>query len=490
MHWPRGLRDRLMPSWARLARTGLTFDRAYCSSSECSPSRACLITGQYSNVNGVPRLLGSGMPTVHTLPNVASVLAAEGYDVYWKGKWHLSFPVGFKGGPPSNEVWSDADIAAFRSKYDMRRWNPPDAGNAAGAYMPSAAADAAARALTLRTTGGGVADNDGRYVSGVLAGTRQAQGYGESALDLIGRLGKTRRAARRPFAIFISLVNPHDITFFPNGWKDAGYHVAELAGLEVELPPNANDDLANKPSIQSAYRQALEAKVPFRDAHDTPVDYVNFYARLHATVEPHIQLLLDALDRHGLTRDAIIFRTADHGELGLSHGLREKAYTAYEEMIHVPLVVSNPVLYPRPAATDALYSHVDLMPTLTELAGGKAVGIGKSVVPVLRDPSRGVQDAVLFAFDDSFLLGDVPGSHIRALRDAQWTYAVYYGSKGGRFEYELYDNAADPGQLRNLTKQPSAQIERQWRRLHHRLVAKMTQADAVPPGFTFAASPS
>ena len=78
MHWPRGLRDRLMPSWARLARTGLTFNRASCSSSECSPSRACLVTAQYSIVNGVPRLLSSGLPTVHSLPNVASVLAADG----------------------------------------------------------------------------------------------------------------------------------------------------------------------------------------------------------------------------------------------------------------------------------------------------------------------------------------------------------------------------------------------------------------------------
>jgi choline-sulfatase len=364
---------------------------------------------------------------VHSLPNVASVLAGEGYDVYWKGKWHLSFPVGFKGGPPSDGVWSHADIAAFRSKYDMRRWNPPDASTAAGAYMPSAAADAAARASTLRTTGGGVADNDGRYVSGILPGTRQAHGFGESALDLIGRLGKTRRAARRPFAIFISLVNPHDIT----------------------------DDLANKPGTKSAYRQALEAKVPFRDAPDTPVNYVNFYARLHATVEPHTQLLLDALERHGLTRDAIIFRTADHGELGLSQAC-EKAYTAYEEMIRVPLVVSNPVLYPRPMTTDALYSSCRPDADAHRFGRGQGGGRWKERGSGLARSEPRRAGCVLFAFDDSFLLGDVPGSHIRALRDARWTYAVYYGSKGGRFEYELYDNAADPGRLSNLTKQPSA----------------------------------
>jgi choline-sulfatase len=297
-----------------------------------------------------------------------------------------------------------------------------------------------------------VADNDGRYVSGILPGTRQAQGFGESALDLICRLGKTRRAARRPFAIFISLVNPHDITFFPNGWKDAGCHVAELAGLKVELPPNANDDLANKPGTQSAYRQALEAKVPFRDAPDTPVNYVNFYARLHATVEPHIQLLLDALERHGLTRDAIIFRTADHGELGLSHGLREKAYTAYEEMIRVPLVVSNLVLDPRPMTTDALYSScrpdVDAHRVGRGQGGGRWKERGSGLAR--SEPRRAGCGAVRFSAWRRARLARPCASRRR------WTYAVYYGSKGGRFEYELYDNAADPGQLSNLTKQPSA----------------------------------
>ena len=64
--------------------------------------------------------------------------------------------------------------------------------------------------------------------------------------------------------------------------------------------------------------------------------------------------LLDALDAHGLTERIIIVRLADHGELGLSHGMREKSYSAYEEMIRVPFVVSNPILFPEPLATDPL----------------------------------------------------------------------------------------------------------------------------------------
>jgi len=187
---------------------------------------------------------------------------------------------------------------------------------------------------------------------------------------------------------------------------------------------------------------------------DAQRDYVNFYAYLHKVVDQRIMTILDALDTHGLTERTIVFRLADHGELGLSHGMREKSYTAYEEMIHIPLVVSNPILYPEPRETQAFYSHLDLLPTLAELAGvpkPASGGIGRSMVPVLCDPSESVQDSVLFSYDDVFgLPAGAAGANLRALRERDWTYAVYFGIDGSGIEYELYDLATDPLQLKNL----------------------------------------
>ena len=69
-------------------------------------------------------------------------------------------------------------------------------------------------------------------------------------------------------------------------------------------------------------------------------------------------------------------RCADHGEMGLSHGgLRQKMFNVYEETINVPLVVSNPVLFPRRRETDALASLVDVLPTL--LAPRRRRGAGR-----------------------------------------------------------------------------------------------------------------
>ena len=162
------------------------------------------------------------------------------------------------------------------------------AGNAAGAYTPSEASDPTARAADLATAGGGNANNDGRYVSGYQSGSKETPGFGISALEQLAELAKTPRAQRKPFAMFVSLVNPHDITFFPDAWQDAGYSLSDATSTVVSLPPNMPDSLQKKPSVQKAYRDALNSKSPFEGAGNTPQNYVNFYAHLHSVVEPQI----------------------------------------------------------------------------------------------------------------------------------------------------------------------------------------------------------
>ena len=67
----------------------------------------------------------------------------------------------------------------------------------------------------------------------------------------------------------------------------------------------------------------------------------------------------------------MIVRFSDHGELGLSHGgLRQKMFNAYEESIRVPLIVSNPLLFPEPTTSDAPVPLVDVVPDAA-LHGGR-----------------------------------------------------------------------------------------------------------------------
>jgi arylsulfatase A-like enzyme len=375
-----------------------------------------------------------------------------------------------------NDNWGANDIAGLAEQFSAFEWNPPDAGTEIGASL-----------YDLSTLGGGIPNNDGRYVAGPsgAAGDDRGQtpGFGQSVLEFLADVGSTPPSERQPFCLFVSLVNPHDVGFFPNGWEEGGYDLADFADLGIELPPNFDDDLSTKPSVQLRFREAVQQRATLVD-DVARLHYVNFYAYLHTVVDRHIMAVLDALDEHGLTEDTIVIRTADHGELGLSHGLREKSYTAYEECIHVPLVVSNPRMYPFPVSTRSFYSHVDLLPTIAELAGvaDPLPGLGRSVVPVLRQPSASVRDAVLFTYDDMFDLSYlVPGGRVRALRTGDWSYAVSFSVDGSCFEYELYDLARDPLQLDNLAfGTPLPAIAARWNALHAELTQAIAAADAFP----------
>src|SRR6516165_6203118 len=92
--------------------------------------------------------------------------------------------------------------------------------------------------------------------------------------------------------------------------------------------------------------------------------------------------------------------------MGLAHGgLRQKNFNFYEESLRVPLVYSNPQLYPEPRSSAALVSHVDLLPTLASLFGAppraRANWQGVDYSSLVLDPSaKPVQDYIVFTYDD------------------------------------------------------------------------------------------
>ena len=281
----------------------------------------------------------------------------------------------------------------------------------------------------------------------------------------------------------MSLVNPHDIGAYPGNlitppaWQQVGYKREDFAHLGIKLPPNYADDLSTKPSIQKLARDNYDKFAPL-DGPEAQEEYINFYAYLHKVVDKHITTVLDTLEETGLMDNTIILRFADHGEGGLSHGFREKAYTAYEEMIHVPLIVHNRRLYPEPLETMAFYDHRGLLPTILDLAGvrdAESYGIGKSIVPVMQDPSKTVQDHTLFSYDDVFFVPPTAPSRsypgdarrrldVRGLFQHGWRRGRTRGARqrgesaGARrsrcppayVEYELYNIQSDPGQMNNL----------------------------------------
>jgi arylsulfatase A-like enzyme len=299
-------------------------------------------------------------------------------------------------------------------------------------------------------------------------------------------------------------VNPHDVGFYPNLHEQVGYQAAEFMRSGIALPSNYTDSLDTKPTIQATFRDVYNAVAPI-NTDQARLEMVNFYAYLHGVVEPEVAKVLDALDEHDLTEHTIVFRFSDHGEQAMSHGMVEKMFTGYEETIHVPLIVSNPVLFPEPARTEAFWSHVDLLPTLAALAEASmqtatdGEPIGTDMTPVLADPGIEPNDNVVFSFDDSYgaaapdtsvggqlapyIAGNIP-SHIRLLRERSWKYAVYFTPDGSAIQYEMYNLDDDAGELTNLAWTPTTgEIDAERQRLHRTLTSELESKGCLPDGF-------
>ncbi len=460
------------PGMDRLKRNGLSFQNAFTSASACSPSRACILTGTYPDQHGVhhtivlpgdaslgPTPAGySQQPLLPTQPNLARMLKTAGYKVVWKGKWHLSLPVN------GTQYWTEADIDYISEAYGFEEWNPNDAGNSIA---------------DIRTLGGGAFNNDGRFVGGDRSPGGLSSPQSQSALEFL----QTYDPADGPFCLVVSIVNPHDVWVAPGFDPRSGYSESDIPRYGLHAPENSYEDLSTKPSAQGLYRFIYDAQTPGMENPDTQRTYVNFYAYLQTIADQHVMNILEELDNNGLTDTTLILRMSDHGEQGMAHGMREKMFSAYDETIHVPLIVSNPELFPVPRETEALVSWVDILPTLASVAGVydqyEYVFRGVDLTPVIDKPETSVQELVHFCFDDGYLPLGVPPL-IRAIRTHDWLYAVYFTANGKQFEYEMYDLQADPQENTNLAGLLRHEV--QLRILHEKLQAKMKSAGTAPSG--------
>lgn len=220
-----------------------------------------------------------------------------------------------------------------------------------------------------------------------------------------------------------------------------------------------------------------------------PLFYCRFYAYLTALVDTYVMKILDAVEAAGLAENTLIIRIADHGEMGMSHGgLRQKDYTAYEEVIRIPMIFSNPKLFPSPVETACPAGLIDVLPTLATLAGlGDELPLwdlqGHDLTQLFTRPDDWVQDHVLFTYDDQLLLPTGEG-HIRCIREADWKFSLYFDSSGqSDNEYEMYDLRNDPTESNNLGVSTPLRYRLQFERLKVKLFATMRRTGTLPPQY-------
>jgi arylsulfatase A-like enzyme len=458
-HFPPRWVERNLPGYSRLQRHGITFDNATCNACMCSPSRSTFMTGYLPAQHGVKYTLESDMsadqyPQIEletSFPNIATVMSAADYTPVYKGKFHCVKAAA------GDENWVPEDVDQF----GWTRWDPPDAG--ADQSSPQA--------------GGGFADNDGRYVN--------AQGDAASGGEGVIEYLESTAAQQQPFCLVASLVNPHDVLFYPSNMVDGGYDDSWLQGY-IERPPTADEKLFSKPSVQQQFLALTQVLGPLKSPQRQR-NYVNFYGNVMRSTDAYLVKILQTLERTGLMDNTVIVRTADHGEMGMAHGgQRQKNFNMYEETLRVPLIYSNPRLWPRPQRSSALVSHVDLLPTFASLFGAPSSALpdtqGVDYSGVVLGRRNAVQDYTVFTYDD-WQSGQKsppypdPPNHIVAIREQRWKFARYYDACGSVApQYEMYDRAKDPYETKNLAA-PNYKRTLAEQAQYQRLLRKLEQVE-------------
>ena len=340
------------PAIQRLADEGVVLNRAYCTNSLCVPSRASILTSQYSHQNQVFTLDDALDPEQ---PHLAHHLQAAGYQTALVGKWHLKTrPGGF----------DHYEVLPGQGRYfdpilrDSRNW-----------------------------------DEGGKAFEGFSADV-----IADRALAWLAQRDKTR-----PFCLMVHFKGTHEPFAYPPRYDSlyAGTDLPEPATLCEPWPAPEGRPFAGQLLEILGRRYAADAEGRYRGTPWAPTaadslarrrqiyqKFIKDFLRCGQALDDNLGRLLDYLDAEGISRETVVIYTADQGYFLGEHGFFDKRMM-YEEAIRMPLVLRYPAEVPAGQRLDALVLNLDFAPLLMDYAGAvPPSGLeGHSFRPLLRGES-------------------------------------------------------------------------------------------------------
>lgn len=442
------------PGFDYVAERGTRFDRAYCPSAVCTPSRISLLSGQSVSRHGVWNV---GVNAGDDVDLLSHQFGRAGYQTAIVGKAHFE---AYGAGPHQ----SRESIAAHADGYGD--WEGPYYGFAwarlalghttfgmAGHYgawlRRQTAPETVARWQTAqpadagREFGGNALDWD------MPTHLSNAVWTADTAIEYLG----TVRDPARPFFLCVSFQDPHHPHAVPRDFSDRVDPAAVplpdyVPGEHASMPPHVtlahHGQLKGSPFAQPWPVAGQHDGFDYRDIDEGAQRLArSYYYSLVQLVDRQLLRLWAWLDAANLLDDTVVIVTSDHGELLGDHGLWMKGPFHYEPLARVPLLVMGPGL-PVGQVDDRVVSLVDVVPTVQNLVG----------LPVAPDAIDGVD---LFASpqERSVLcetILDWQGMICRTLVTEQHKLTHYAGAEYG----ELFDLKADPGEHTNLWQAPQA----------------------------------
>ena len=425
-----GSRVNETPHLDRLAKDGALLTNVFATNSICTPSRAAILTGQYSHLNGVTmfnRFDSSRM-------TVARLLQQGGYHTGMIGKWHLgSDPVGFDRWEilPGQGVYKDP----------------------------------------LFYTAAGETTYTGRYVTDVITDLALAF-LEERPRDKPFFLMMHHKAPHRPWqpdeahaAHFATRRIPEPVTLWDayETRTDALHEnqqrvAADLTNRDLKLPPppelkdpELTTWLGTKPAAVTIVREGKSVTLTGEPLVRWKYQrYMQDYLATVQSVDDSVGRVTAFLDKAGLARNTIVVYTSDQGFFLGDHGMFDKRFM-YEESIRMPFLVRWPAAIKPGTRSDALGLNVDFAPTFLDAAALPAPADmqGRSLLPALRGRTpAGWRTSLYYRYYHD------PGNHntrqhygVRTLTHK----LIYFWTKD---QWELFDLRQDPYELDNLYGEP------------------------------------
>ena len=448
------------PNLDRIASEGMRFDRCYVTNSICTPSRATILTGKYSHMNGVPvfnRMDGAQ-------PTIAKYLQAAGYYTGMIGKWHLgSEPTGF-------DEWSVLP--------------------GQGVYFDPV-----------------FIDRNGRHV---------VRGYATDVITDLSIDFLKNRAKDKPFFLMCHHKAPH------RPWDPDEKHRAMFAGKQIAEPATLYDDYATRSDairectqkiFQDLTRRDLKLESPaglsgsamreWLQTKPTEVEievngakktlkgaelnawkyqrYLQDYLACIQSVDDNVGRLLGWLDENGLRENTIVIYTSDQGFFIGEHGLFDKRFM-YDPSLQMPFIIRWPGVVKPASVQDAMIINADFAPSFMEAAGQPVPADmqGRSILPLLRGSAPADWRTSMY-----YRYYHDPGDHNTRAHMGVRTLThklIYFWKKD---QWELYDLVKDPAEMNNIYDDPAqkeviAALKAELYRLKKELKDDDQFADQVP----------
>lgn len=431
------------PNLDKLVEEGILFNRAFVTNSICAPSRAVILTGKYSHLNGVPDNESTFDSAQLTFPKE---FQRNGYTTAIIGKWHLrSQPSGF-------DYWN---VLPGQGDY----YNPDFINN------------------------GNPVTYQG-YVTDIIT---------DKTIEWL-----EKRPADKPFMLMMHHKAPH------RNWMPALRHLNELENVDISVPENFNDKYEGRPhlseqqlTVAKHMSYAYDLKIPCDTCTEAPINrwtpqayqtkmnrmtdaqliewekgyeqeisefmqldpkdtvalsewklkrYLQDYLRCILAVDESVGKINEFLKQSGLAENTIVVYTSDQGFFLGEHGLFDKRYM-YEESLKTPLIIKYSEKIEPGSVSEELVMNLDIGPTLLDLAGIEIPESfqGRSLQPLFSDEEVEWRDAVYYQYYEQVF--GVP---------------AHYGLRTDRYKlirfnttppsWEFYDLVNDPMEMNNLIK--------------------------------------